>query len=465
MFKGRKKYRVNIFQITLMALVFIGNTSVSPGVQASTNSSQTDLMRDITSDFPYLEALYKNLHQNPELSFQEKETSERMANELRKLGFDVTEGVGGYGVVGILENGRGPTVLVRTDMDALPVQEQTGLAYASKVTAVEQNGMEVPVMHACGHDVNMTAWVGTARRLSSMKDHWRGTLMMIAQPAEERVAGARKMLEDGLFERFPRPDFNLALHVLEKFAAGTVSFQKGYMLANADSINIRVHGKGGHGALPYLARDPIVLGAQIVLGIQNMITRDIPALDPAVVTIGSFQAGAKHNVIPDHADLLLTVRSYSDEVRAQVINGIKRVARGQAISAGIPEDLMPEVTVLEKERTYALFNDEKLTDRITGHIKTKLGDDKVFTEGKLMGSEDFSLYSRVDPPIPGLMFWVGSTDPKKIAAKEKGEEVDIPPPHGSRFYPLPSPTIETGVYAMTEAVLELFNPSNPNIRK
>jgi hippurate hydrolase len=332
-------------------------------------------------------------------------------------------------------------------MDALPVKEDTGLPYASTAVATEQNGLEVPVMHACGHDVHMTVLVGTARRLRALSEHWQGTLVMIAQPAEERLAGAKKMLEDGLFERFPRPDANLALHVSDQFDAGTVAFTEGYMTANVDSVNIRVFGEGGHGALPHQAKDPIVLASQIVLGLQALVAREVPALDPAVVTVGSFQAGSKHNVIPNHADLLLTVRTYSDDVRQQLLEGIERVAKGMGIAAGLPDRLLAEVKILEEERTLSHYNDDHLSLQVKALLQERLGEERVLASDSVMGGEDFALYSRVDPPIPGLMFWLGASDPNRS---------DNPHMHNSGFAPLASPTIQTGVLAMSEAVLKLM---------
>ncbi|WP_240945863.1 M20 metallopeptidase family protein [Pseudomaricurvus alkylphenolicus] len=406
-----------------------------------------NLRNAIKADYSYLDKLYRHLHQNPELSYQEKNTSRLIAQELQQLDFKVTEHVGGYGVVGVFKNGQGPTLLIRADMDALPVKEDTGLPYASTAVATEQNGLEVPVMHACGHDVHMTVLVGTARRLRALSGHWQGTLVMIAQPAEERLAGAKKMLEDGLFERFPRPDANLALHVSDQFDAGTVAFTEGYMTANVDSVNIRVFGEGGHGALPHQAKDPIVLASQIVLGLQALVAREVPALDPAVVTVGSFQAGSKHNVIPNHADLLLTVRTYSDDVRQQLLEGIERVAKGMGIAAGLPDRLLAEVKMLEEERTLSHYNDDHLSRQVKALLQERLGEERVLASDSVMGGEDFALYSRVDPPIPGLMFWLGASDPNRS---------DNPHMHNSGFAPLASPTIQTGVLAMSEAVLKLM---------
>ena len=291
-------------------LLFLFLLQLTLGAQAD-----TALQSAIREDYPYLESLYVHLHKNPEISFQEEKTGLRMAQELRSLGFTVTENVGGYGVVGVLENGEGPTVLLRTDMDALPVREKTGKPYASTATTVDEHGNTVSVMHACAHDVHMTVFTGAARRLTAMRDQWQGTLVMIAQPAEERGAGARAMLKDGLFERFPRPDYNLGLHVSASFPAGTVVYTKGYVMAAVDSVDITVFGIGGHGAYPHRTKDPVVLSAQIINSLQTLVSRELKPVDAGVVTVGSIHGGTKHNIIPDRVRLQLTVRSYTDEAR------------------------------------------------------------------------------------------------------------------------------------------------------
>ena len=296
----------------------------------------------VQKDYAYLESLYKHCHRNPELSFYEKETAARMAAELRQIGFEVTEGVGGYGVVGVLRNGEGPTVLVRADMDALPIEEATGLPYASEVTTKDEAGMEVGVMHACGHDVHMTVWTGTARQLAERKDEWSGTLLFIGQPAEERAGGAKAMLNDGLYERFPVPDHALALHVSANLEAGTVGYCPEYALANVDMMDITVYGRGGHGAYPHTTIDPVTLASRMVVALQTVVSREISPLEPAVVTVGAIHGGTKGNVIPDQVELQLTLRSYTDEVRQAVIDKIKRICNGVAMSAGLPEDTIPQ---------------------------------------------------------------------------------------------------------------------------
>src|SRR5687768_1684737 len=312
----------------------------------------------IKSDMPALMALYRELHANPELSMQEERTPAKLAAEARKLGFTVTEKVGKTGVVAVMKNGFGPVLMLRADMDGLPVIEQTNLPFASKVRTVARSGVETGVMHACGHDTHMAAWLGTARRLAAMKDQWSGTLVMILQPGEETGEGAKAMLDDGLYTRFPRPGTVLAFHDAASLPAGVIGVTPGYALANVDSVDISVKGVGGHGAYPHTTRDPIVLASRIVTTLQTLVSRENDPANPAVVTVGSFQAGAKHNIISDEAKLQLTVRSYTPEVRKLLLDGIRRIARGEAIAAGMPEDRMPVVTIREAEYTPATFNTE-----------------------------------------------------------------------------------------------------------
>src|SRR6266850_2515664 len=371
----------------------------------------------VQQEYANLFELYKHLHTHPELSFQEQKTSERVAEELRKAGYEVTTGVGKYGVVGVLRNGSAPTVLIRTDMDALPVKEQTGLPYASTVTAKDLQGNDVPVMHACGHDMNMTCVLGAARVLAQLKDQWRGTLVVIGQPAEERGGGARAMLADGLFQRFARPDFCLSLHDYAELAAGTIGYTPGYALANVDSVDITIHGVGGHGAYPHKTKDPVVLAAQIILGLQTIVSREISPGDPAVVTVGSIHGGTKHNIIPDEVHLQLTVRSYTDEVRHQTIAAIKRIVRGQALTAGVPDDRLPEVKVLD-DFTAATYNNPELTERLAGVFKSRFGDANVIKKKPTMGGEDFGEYGRTEDKIPICMFYVGGVKPEALKESE-----------------------------------------------
>jgi hippurate hydrolase len=408
----------------------------------------------IQRDFPYLQSLYTDLHTHPEISFQEKNTSRRMAKELRKAGFRVTESVGGYGVVGVLENGAGPTVLLRTDMDALPIAEQTGLPYASRVQTIDDQGNKVPVMHACGHDIHMTVFTGTARRLHELRDRWHGTLVMIAQPAEERGAGARAMIGDGLFSRFPRPDYNLGLHVHSNLAAGAINYVPGYAMANVDSVDITVFGIGGHGAYPQMTKDPVVLAAQIINALQTLVSRELPPIEAGVVTVGSIHGGSKHNIIPDRVDMQLTVRSYTDAVREQLLTGIQRIALAQARSMGLPEDKLPVVKVKD-EHTPALYNDPALTDRMVVALQRELGEDKISRTVAEMGGEDFAEYGRVEPRIPGVFLWLGSIAPERIR-QARAQQNSLPSLHSPFYAPAPHPTIVTGVEALTTEALELL---------
>jgi len=396
---------------------------------------------------PILE-LYRHLHANPELSYQEKETAARLAKELRAAGLEVTENVGGYGVVGVLKNGPGKTVMVRTDLDALPVTEATGLAYASKVKVELPSGGETGVMHACGHDVHMANLVAVARYFAEHKDDWKGTLIFLGQPAEEVGGGARKMLEDGLFTRFPKPDYVLALHCDAALATGKVGCRGGWAMANVDSVDITVKGKGGHGAYPHATVDPIVQAAQLVLALQTIVSREIKPVEPAVVTVGSIHGGNKHNVISDECRLQLTVRSYTDEVRSQIRKAIERKAKGIALSMGAPE---PEIQY--SEGTPALFNDERLADRMTSLFEKRFGKENVTAPEPSMGGEDFSRYGRAGVPI--LMFRLGTVNERRL---NRYKELGVEPPslHSPQFYPDAEEALRTGIAAMTAAVIDLL---------
>ena len=394
-----------------------------------------------------LHQLYRELHAAPELSWHEVETARQFASELRSCGLEVTTGVGTNGVVGVLRNGAGPTVLVRCDLDGLPVKEETGLPYASTRRASDGRGGETSVMHACGHDLHMTAAVGLARLLSAMTNAWKGTVVWVGQPAEEKGSGARAMLRDGLYRRFPRPDFALSLHCHAALTAGEVGVVEGYMLANVDSLDVRVRGVGGHGAYPETTRDPIVLAAQSILALQTIRSREISALDAVVVTVGSVHGGAKHNVIPEDVALQLTVRSYTDEVRGRTLDAIRRIVRGQALAAGVPEDRMPEV-VVQDEFTPALYNDPALARRLSSVLGTWLGTERVKTVRPAMGGEDFSEFGRTPEKVPLFDLWIG--------AVPRGQDVGKAPSlHSSRFAPELGPALETAVVALTAEVLEL----------
>ena len=399
--------------------------------------------------------LYKHLHANPELSWQEYKTSDLLAEKMEELGFSVTKGFAKTGVVSIYKNGKGPVLMIRADMDGLPVQEKTGLKYASKVRSLYTDKSEVYVMHACGHDVHMAVAIGTAKELLRNKNKWSGTLMVIFQPAEERGQGSARMLEEGLFEKFPRPDYNLALHVGSTLPAGTVAYHKGYAMANVDMADITIFGVGGHGAYPHTAKDPIVLASKIVLALQTIVSREIDPLNPAVVTVGSIHGGFKHNIISDEVKLQLTLRSYTDEVREKIISKIKRIIRGEAISMGIPEDKMPTLK-LRDEFTPALYNTPEFVDIVIKHIKNSIGENNVFETPPVMGGEDFGRFGRVEPKIPTFLFWIGGPSLLDWEKSEKGE-ISIPGNHSPLFAPDPEPTLKTGVSAMTAAAIGVFN--------
>ena len=401
----------------------------------------------------YLAPLFVHFHENPELSFLENETAARMAQELRDAGVEVTEGVGGTGVVGMLENGEGPLILMRADMDGLPVLEKSGLDYASTATQVGQDGKEYPVMHACGHDVHITSLVGTARRLVEMKDAWSGTIMFIVQPAEERVGGAKAMLEDGLYERFGTPDYALAFHVASVLPTGKVSAAEGIQYSSADSVDIKVPGIGAHGASPHAGRDPVYIASQIVTALQSIVSREVQPLQPAVITVGSFHSGSKHNIISDLAELQLTVRANDEKVRAQLLESIKRIAVNTGKAHGLPDDMPVEVIV--SEGTPVTYNDVALAKRLNGVMKRDLGEDS-FLEFRQqgMGAEDFSYFVAEDMGVPGYYFAVGGTPQEAFDAAENGGPA-VPSHHSPLFKVAPRPSVTLGTRAMIAAVLDL----------
>lgn len=401
----------------------------------------------------YLAPLFVHFHENPELSFLENETAARMAEELRQAGVTVTEGVGGTGVVGMLENGEGPLILMRADMDGLPVVEKSGLDYASTATQVGQDGKEYPVMHACGHDVHITSLVGTARKLMEMKDKWSGTIMFIVQPAEERVGGAKAMLADGLYERFGTPDYALAFHVASVLPTGKVSAAEGIQYSSADSVDIKVPGIGAHGASPHAGRDPVYIASQIVTGLQSIISREVQPLQPAVITVGSFHSGSKHNIISDLAELQLTVRANDEKVRAQLLESIKRIAVNTGKAHGLPDDMPVEVVV--SEGTPVTYNNVALAKRLNGVMKRDLGEDS-FLEFRQqgMGAEDFSYFVAEDMGVPGYYFAVGGTPQEAFDAAENGGPA-VPSHHSPLFKVSPRPSVTLGTRAMIAAVLDL----------
>lgn len=409
----------------------------------------------VQQQMPSLMAIYQDLHANPELSFMEVRSAGILAAEARKLGFQVTEKVGGTGVVAVMKNGPGPVVLIRADMDGLPVTEQTGLPGASKVRVTTKEGVETGVMHACGHDTHMTSWIGTARLMAANKDKWSGTLVMVGQPAEERGAGARMMLEDGLYTRLPKPQYALAFHDAAQFPAGAIGYTPGYALANVDSVDILVKGLGGHGAYPQATKDPIVLASRIVGALQTLVSREISPLDSAVVTVGSFHAGAKHNIIPDEARLQLTVRSYTDEVRGKLLDGIARIAKGEAIAAGLPDDKMPVVRVEKDEFTPATYNTPAFTEDMAAFLTTRFGDKRVIKMPPVMGGEDFGRFSRDDKDIKSLIIWVGGVPQVEIdAAKKEGRT--LPSLHSPFWAPDAPAVISTATEALTSMAMKLM---------
>ena len=413
------------------------------------------LAEDIRADMPALMALYRDLHANPELSMQEVRTPAKLAAEVRKLGFTVTEKVGKSGVVAVMKNGPGPVLMIRADMDGLPVVEQTGLPFASKVRATARAGVETGVMHACGHDTHMAAWIGTAKRLAAMKDQWTGTLVMILQPGEETGEGAKAMLDDGLFTRFPKPGHVIAFHDAAAMPAGVIGVTPGYALANVDSVDISVRGVGGHGAYPQTTKDPIVLASRIVTTLQTLVSRENDPANPAVVTVGSFQAGAKHNIISDEARLQLTVRSYKPEVRKLLLDGIRRITRGEAIAAGLPEDRMPVVTIREAEYTPATFNTEALSKRALELFTENFGAQRVMKVPAVMGGEDFSRYYLADNSIQSLIFWVGGT-PRDQYQAAGGDASKLPSLHSPFWAPEAEAVIATATEALTLAALDVL---------
>jgi len=420
---------------------------------AASNKAYTN-EKYVQAAMPELMTLYKDLHQSPELSSVEFNTAKKLAKVARELGFDVTEKVGGTGVVAVLKNGKGPTVLIRADMDALPVKEQTGLSFASKVITTTEEGLQAHVMHACAHDTHMSSWVGAAKLLSSNKNNWSGTLVMILQPAEERGRGAKDMIADGLYKRFPKPDYALAFHNSASLKAGVIGYTPGFTFANVDSVNILVKGVGGHGAYPHATKDPIVLGSRIVGALQTLVSRELNPQDPAVVTVGSFQAGTKHNIISDQALLLLTVRSYSDETRQKLLDGIARIAKGEGIAMGLPEQLLPVVTVKD-EFTPATYNEPDFTKKMARLFTAELGKDRVIEVPAVMAGEDFGRYYKADKTIKSMIFWVGGVPHDKWASAQK-TGAGLPSLHSPYWAPDAQKIISTATQAMNSAVLTIL---------
>ncbi len=438
--------------IVVLCMALIAGMTLSHGDDGAESTAAARMVKDaLLVEMDSLINLYKHLHTHPELSYREEKTAATLAEELRKLGFEVKEKIGGHGIVGVFKNGAGPTILVRTDMDALPIIEETGLPYASKVRTRDADGKEVGVMHACGHDMHMTCWVGTARMLVKLKDQWKGTLIMVGQPAEERGAGARLMLEDGLYEKFPKPDYALALHCDGTIAHGQIGFTEGLALANVDSVDIVVYGKGGHGSAPHTTIDPIVIASRIVLDLQTLVSRELDPLESGVVTVGSIHGGSKHNIIPGEVKLQITVRSFKDSVRKHLLEGIERIAKAAALAARAPE---PLVKVETAEFTPATYNDPQLTRKVVALIRKQLGPETLKEKKPVMGGEDFSRFAKDGVPI--FIFWLGTIAPEKVAESAQSGR-PLPSLHSPFYAPVPQPSIETGVSAMTLAVIDLFH--------
>lgn len=437
----------------LPALALFSVLCVLSTVQAADGLREA-VAQKVDAEYPSLLALYQDVHAHPELSFMEVRTAGLVAAELRTLGFEVTEKVGGRGVVAVLKNGPGPTLLVRADMDALPIKEETGLPYASTVVMPDFTGKDQPAMHACAHDAHVTGLVGTARVLAALRANWSGTLVLIGQHAEEMIGGARAMLQDGLYTKFPRPDFVIALHVGGDLAAGQVGWVEGPTYANVDAVDIVVRGIGGHGARPHSTRDPVVLAAEIITSLQTIVSRELKPGTPAVVTVGSIHGGTRRNIIPAEVKLELTLRCYDDAVADHLIASIRRISENLGRAAGLPENLLPVVTVTET-RNPVTYNDPALTRRLAGVFRQWFPADRTGPEEPATYGEDFAEYGRTVPKVPICIFWVGGTDPVKLAeARRKGEL--WPSNHSAFFAPLPEPTLKTSVTALSAAALDLL---------
>jgi amidohydrolase len=416
------------------------------------------LTKDVESVYPDMHALYLDLHQSPELSFHETQTAAKLAARLRSLGFDVTEHVGETGIVAVLKNGAGPTVMLRTELDALPVEEKTGFSYASKVRAKDNSGRDVGVMHACGHDVHMASFIGAATIMAHSKDTWHGTLMLIGQPAEETISGAKKMIDEGLMTRFPKPDVAVALHVGNWLPAGKVGTGSGYQSSNADSLRITIYGKGGHGSMPNSTIDPIVIAARTVVSLQTIVSREVKPGEIAVVTVGYIQAGTKNNIIPDQAELGLTVRTYKPDVRKQVLAAIDRICKGEAEAAGAPR--APQIERIEF--TDSIYNEPALDQRLGPILEAALGKEHVQVGEPILASEDFSYFTA--QRIPSYYFWLGGADPQKYAEAKAGGPA-LPSNHSALFAPVVDPSLHTGIAAEVAVLRDLLNASVQDLHK
>ncbi len=433
--------------LVLFVCLGVGAVRAAPGLR-------DEVRTRVAAEYPSLRAVYEQLHAHPELSSMEVQTAAFVAKELRAAGIEVTEKVGGTGVVGVLRNGSGPTVLVRADMDALPVKETSGLPYASTAIVKDAAGREQPAMHACGHDVHMTSLIGAARTLAAFKGHWSGTVVFVAQPAEEILAGARAMLDDGLYTRFPKPDYALALHTESRLPAGQIGYGEGPFMSGISSVDILVRGVGGHGSAPHTAKDPIVLASQIVVALQTIVSREVEPGTRAVVTVGTIAGGSKRNIIPEEVRLELSIRAFDQVVMQRLIASIRRISAGTAQAAGLPEDRMPVVTVTP-ESGDVLINDPALTRRLTAVFTEWMGAARVEAVSPINAAEDFTLYGRTAERVPVCLWRVGITAPALLAESAR---TGVPPPsnHNPRFAPVPEPTITAAVTSMSAAVLDLL---------
>lgn len=429
--------------LALLALLFVAHAR--PAAQPAPSA-----LLEIDALYPELEALYRDLHQHPELAFQEARTQATLASLLGGLGYEVTSGVGRTGLVALLRNGPGPTAMLRTELDALPVEEKTGVAFASTVTAKNAAGQVVPVMHACGHDLHMAMWAGTAKWMATHRDQWRGTLMLVGQPAEESGGGAKVMLDDGLFTRFPRPDFVLGLHDDDTMPSGTVGYHAGFFRASSISPTVIVRGRGGHGAMPFNTVDPIVIAARTVLSLQTIVSRENNPMDPVVLTIGSIHGGTQGNVIPDEVTLQLSVRTFKADVQERILASIGRIARAEAQAAGSPHE---PIVRLGGPGTNPVYNDPDLTARLSTALQAALGADRVIEMPAKMTSEDFSEYGRAG--VPAVLLHIGAVSPERLAASRK-TGVPVAAPHSPEWLPDLEPTLKGGVLAETRALLELL---------
>lgn len=420
--------------------------------------AQAPSAKEIEAVYPDAHALYLDLHQNPELSAHETQTAEKLATRLRSAGYEVTEHVGGTGIVAILKNGPGPTIMLRTELDALPVEEKTGLSYASKVHAKDDAGLDVPVMHACGHDLHMASLLGTAEIMARSKNTWHGTLMLIGQPAEETISGAKGMISDGLFTRFAKPDVVVALHVGNNFPAGVAAITPGVYNTNADSVRITIYGKGGHGAMPHTTVDPIVIAARTILALQTIMSREVKPGEMGVVSIGYIHAGTKNNIIPDQAVMGLTVRTYKQEVRKQILEAITRITKAEAAAANAPKEPLVE----HFEGTDAVYNDPALAERLRAPLEAALGKNNVLTAPPIAPSEDFSFF--VEQGVPGFYFSLGGADPQKFA-QSKAEGTSLPSNHSPLFAPDVDPALRAGIAAEVAVLRNLLNTSPEELRK